>query len=182
MIRHLNMTSSPTGKILAWSIGRTGGRAVVKPFECSLEYDIVDNMLGAVLDTNVLIAARRSRTGASNALLRAVDKGRLSMLASVPLCFEYEAVLCRAEHLLASRLTQQQVTGFLNYLAGLIVPVKLHYLWRPQLGDVADEMVLETAIIGGAKCIMTFKTRHFEPAIRFGIDVFRPDEAMSGIS
>jgi hypothetical protein len=47
---------------------------------------------------------------------------------------------------------------------------------------VADEMVLETAIIGGAKCIVTFKTRHFEPAIRFGIDVFRPDEAMSGIS
>jgi hypothetical protein len=50
------------------------------------------------------------------------------MLASVPLFLEYEAVLCRAEHLLASHLTQPQVMGFLDYLAGLIEPVKLNYL------------------------------------------------------
>jgi putative PIN family toxin of toxin-antitoxin system len=131
-----------------------------------------------VLDTNVLIAARRSRTGASNALLRVADERRFVMLASVPLFLEYEAVLCRAEHLLASHLTQPQVMGFLDYLAGLIEPVKLNYLWRPQLGDVADEMVLETAINGRANCIVTFNNRHFEPAVRFGIDVIRPDEAM----
>ncbi len=100
------------------------------------------------------------------------------MLASVPLFFEYEAVLCRAEHLLAGRLTRPQVIGFLNYLAGLIHPVKLHYLWRPLLGDVADEMVLETAINGGANCIVTFNTKHFAPAVKFGIDVIRPDEAI----
>jgi len=145
---------------------------------CSQEHDIIDNMLRAVLDTNILIAARRSQTGASNALLRALDEGKFAMLASVPLFFEYEAVLCRAEHLLASRLTRPQVIGFLNYLAGLIYPVKLHYLWRPQLGDVADEMVLETAINGRANYIVTFNTRHFEPAARFGLDVIRPDEAM----
>jgi putative PIN family toxin of toxin-antitoxin system len=139
------------------------------------------NMLRAVLDTNVLVAARRSRTGASNALLRAADERRFAMLASVPLFFEYEAVLCRAEHLLAGHLSQPQAMGFLDYLAGLIKPVKLHYLWRPQLGDVADEMVLETAINGRANCIVTFNTRHFEPAIRFGIDVIRPDEAMRRI-
>lgn len=100
------------------------------------------------------------------------------MLASVPLFLEYEAVLCRAEHLLASHLTQPQVIGFFDYLAGLVEPVKLHYLWRPQHGDVADEMVLETAINGGANCIVTFNTRHFEPAIRFGIDVIHTDEAV----
>ncbi len=136
------------------------------------------NMLRAVLDTNVIVAARRSRTGASNALLRAVDEVKFVMLASVPLFFEYEAVLCRAEHLLAGRLARPQVVGFLNYLAGLLCPVKLHYLWRPQLADVADEMVLETAINGRAHCIVTFNPRHFEPAVRFGIDVIRPDEAM----
>jgi putative PIN family toxin of toxin-antitoxin system len=136
------------------------------------------DMLRAVLDTNVIIAARRSRTGASNALLRAVDEQRLVMLVSVPLLLEYEAVLCRAEHLLAARLTRMQVMGFLDYLAGMIEPVKLHYLWRPQLGDVADEMVLETAINGRADCIVTFSIRHFVPAGRFGIDVIRPGEVM----
>jgi putative PIN family toxin of toxin-antitoxin system len=135
-------------------------------------------MLRAVLDTNILVAARRSGTGASNALLRAVDAGTVTMLASVPLFLEYEAVLSRAEHLLASRLTLKQVAGFLDYLAGLIEPVRLHYLWRPQLGDVADEMVLETAINGRADCIVTFNIRHFGPASRFGIEPIRPDEAM----
>jgi putative PIN family toxin of toxin-antitoxin system len=131
-----------------------------------------------VFDTDVLVAARRSRTGASNALIRRVQSNAFVMLASVPLFLEYEAVLTRAEHLLASGMTAKQVTGFLDYLAGLVVPVKFHFLWRPQLTDVADEMVLETAINGAADAIVTFNIRHFGPATRFGIDVIRPDEAL----
>jgi putative PIN family toxin of toxin-antitoxin system len=138
-------------------------------------------MLRVVLDTNVLIAARRSRTGASNALLRALDERKFVLLASVPLFLEYEAVLFRAEHLLASRLTERQVAGFLNYLAGLVTPVKLRYLWRPQLNDVADEMVLETAINGRANGIVTFNIRHFAPASRFGIDVIYPADAIRSV-
>ena len=100
------------------------------------------------------------------------------MLASVALFLEYEAVLTRAEHLLASGTTRAQVAGFLDFLTGLVKPVKFHYLWRPQLGDVADEMVLETAINGRADAIVTFNARHFGPAARFGIEVIRPDEAL----
>ncbi len=96
------------------------------------------------------------------------------MLASVPLFLEYEAVLTRPEHLLAGRLTEQGVIGFLNYLAGLVEPVRLHYLWRPQLSDVADEMVLETAINGRADYIVTFNVGHFGPAGRFGIEIVTP--------
>ncbi len=131
-----------------------------------------------VMDTDVLVAARRSRAGASNALLGHAEQRAFVMLTSVPLFLEYEAVLTRAVHLLASRMTGVQVTGFLDYLAGFVEPVKFHYLWRPQLGDVADEMVLETAINGTADAIVTFNVRHFGPAARFGIDVIRPDEAI----
>jgi putative PIN family toxin of toxin-antitoxin system len=138
-------------------------------------------MQRVIIDTNILIAARRSRAGASNALLRAADEGNFRMLVSVPLFLEYEAVLSRPEHLIASRLSEHQVTEFLDYLAGFVVPVKLHYLWRPQLGDIADEMVLETAINGRADCIVTFSTRHFAPAVRFGIETIRPDEALRRI-
>ncbi len=135
-------------------------------------------MRRAVLDTNILIHARRSRTGASNALLRAVDAGVFKMLVSVPLFLEYEAVLSRPEQLAASESSLLQVSGFLNHLAGLAEPVKLHYLWRPQLGDVADEMVLETAINGRADSIVTFNIRHFGPAGRFGIEIARPNGAL----
>lgn len=138
-------------------------------------------MLRVVLDTNILIHARRSRTGASNALLRAVDDGAFRLLVSVPLFLEYESVLTRPDHLLASGLTERQANEFLDYLAILAEPVKLHYLWRPQLGDVADEMVLETAINGRANCIVTFNTRHFGPAARFGIEIVWPAEAIRRI-
>ena len=132
----------------------------------------------AVLDTNVLVAARRSRIGASNALLRAAEARGFVMIASVPLFFEYEAVLTRPEHLAVLGLTEQIVAEFLDYLAGIIEPVSLSYLWRPQLVDAGDEMVLETAINGRADTIVTFNIRHFSPARRFGISLLRPEEAM----
>ena len=103
------------------------------------------------------------------------------MLASVPLFMEYEAVLTRPEHLLASQLTTQAISAFLDYLAVLIEPVKLHYLWRPQLSDVADEMVLETAINGRADHIVTFNGRHFRAAERFGIEIVTPAEMIRAI-
>ncbi|TWB58653.1 putative PIN family toxin of toxin-antitoxin system [Nitrospirillum viridazoti] len=131
-----------------------------------------------VLDTNILVHARRSKRGASNALLRAADQNAFRMLASVPLFLEYEAVLTRPEQLLATGLSRSLVLGFLNYLAGLVEPVRLHYLWRPQLGDVADEMVLETAINGRADAIVTFNQKHFIPAARFGIDLLFPEDAL----
>jgi len=103
------------------------------------------------------------------------------MLVSVPLFIEYEDVLTRPEHLLAARLTRQGVAEFLDHLAGLIEPVKLNYLWRPQLNDAADEMVLETAINGRADCIVTLNGRHFIPAARFGIEVVTPAETIGRI-
>jgi putative PIN family toxin of toxin-antitoxin system len=138
-------------------------------------------MIRVVLDTNVLIAARRSRGGASNALLRAVDQNAFRMLASVPLFLEYEAVLTRPAHLLAAHLSVNDVGDFLDYLAGFVEPVRLHYLWRPQLGDVADEMVLETAINGRADCIVTFNLAHFGPAERFGLKVITPADMIRSI-
>ena len=104
------------------------------------------------------------------------------MIASVPLFFEYEAVLTRPQHLAALGLTERTVAEFLDYLAGIIEPVRLSYLWRPQLDDAADEMVLETAINGSADTIVTFNIRHFGPALRFGISVLRPEEAMRRIT
>ncbi len=139
-------------------------------------------MLRAVIDTNIVIAARRSRTGASNALLLAADGGALTMLVSVPLFLEYEAVLSRPEHLLATGMTLLAIRDVLDGIARIAEPVRLHYLWRPQLGDVADEMVLETAINGRADCIVTRNVRDFEPvAGGFGIEVILPAEALRRI-
>ena len=94
-----------------------------------------------VLDTDVIVAAMRSPTGASAALLGAVLDKKFAMLASVPLFFEYEAKCSAHEHWRAAGLSQKQANIFVNALAALVKPVKTHFLWRPMLRDPNDEMV-----------------------------------------
>ena len=127
-----------------------------------------------VLDTNVLVAAGRSRNGASFALLQALRAKRFLMLASVPLFLEYEAVLKRPEQLAAGHRSAAMVDAFLDGLALRVEPVHLFYLWRPQLRDPADEMVLETALNGRAEALLTFNVGDFVPARRFALPVLTP--------
>ena len=127
-----------------------------------------------VLDTNVLVAASRSRLGASFALMQALRAGRFTALASVPLLLEYEAVLCRPEQLAASGRNTVQTAAFLDALCLCVEPVHLHFLWRPQLRDAADEMVLETALNGAADALVTLNIGDFAPAAKFRLAVLTP--------
>lgn len=131
-----------------------------------------------VLDTDVLVAALRSPTGASSALLQAALSGRVTLLANVALVLEYEAVCNRAEHLAAAGLEAAQVGMFLDAVCALAAPVESHFVWRPQLRDPSDEMVLEAAVNGRADAIVTFNQRDFGAAPqRFGIRVILPRDA-----
>jgi putative PIN family toxin of toxin-antitoxin system len=131
----------------------------------------------AVLDTNILVAAARSRNGASHTVLRALRERQFTALASVPLMLEYEAILHRPEQLAASNRTAEATTAFLDALALLVEPVTFFYLWRPQTRDPADEMVLETALNGRADCIVTHNVADFHPAAaRFRLAVLTPAE------
>ena len=96
-----------------------------------------------VLDTNVIVAAMRSPTGASAALLKAARRNQIVIVANVALALEYEATCSRAEHILASGLSAAQVGIFLDAVIAMAEPVETHFLWRPQLRDPADELVLE---------------------------------------
>lgn len=128
-----------------------------------------------VLDTNVIVAGLQSRNGASNRLLRMVPERRFALLLSVPLFLEYEAVLKRPERQAAHGLSSEQIDTLLAVWARFGVSVNLHYLWRPQLRDAGDEMVLETAVNGRADGLVTFNVQDFKPAAsRFGIELLTP--------
>lgn len=128
-----------------------------------------------VMDTDVIVAALRSPSGASAALLRMVRAGDVNLAASVSLFTEYEAVCLRPEHGEATRLSVQQVGTFLDVLASLVKPVVVHFNWRPQLRDPGDEMVLETAINAQVGALLTFNQKHFASAVsRFGLKLALP--------
>ena len=131
-----------------------------------------------VVDTDVIVAAMRSPSGASAAILRTARQGRITLLVSVPLALEYEAICSEAEHRLAAGLSEREVEIFLDAVVAMAEPVKTHFLWRPQLRDPGDEMVLETAV-NRADALVTFNVRDFGtvPA-RFGIEVMIPRDAI----
>lgn len=128
-----------------------------------------------ILDTNVLVAGLSSRNGASHQLLRRCNEGEFSIIASVPLWLEYEATLKRAEIRKMHGLSARDIDDLLNILAVAVKPTALHYLWRPQLSDPGDEMVLETALNGAADALVTFNLADFQPAAgRFGLKLLLP--------
>ncbi len=135
-----------------------------------------------VLDTSVVAAAFRSRNGASRVLLDRVADQRLIALATPALFLEYEAVLKRTEQRMISGLTLSQVDERLAALASALEPVTTHFVWRPQLADADDEMVLDAAVNGRADALVTFNVRDFAVAARkFDLAVMRPGEALEAM-
>jgi putative PIN family toxin of toxin-antitoxin system len=132
-----------------------------------------------VVDTNILVAATRSRLGPAFALMQLVRTRRVLMCCSPALFLEYEDVLQRADQRAASGLSVKDVDAILNELAALLEPVLTHYQWRPQLRDPADEMVLEAAANARVDVLVMYNLRDFVPAKRFGIRVLTPEQTFN---
>ena len=135
-----------------------------------------------VFDTDVMVAATRSAMGASRALLVAAADLRIQLLVSPALLLEYECVLKREEHLAAASARSSDIDVLLDMVAAFAEPVRLNYLWRPQLSDVGDELVLEAAVNGRADFLVSFNAGDFElGASRFGLTVCRPVDCLRRI-
>lgn len=95
---------------------------------------------------------------------------------------EYEAVCRRVEHRVEAELSDREVEIFLDAIIAMAEPVRTHFLWRPQLRDPNDEMVLEAAVNGRADALVTFNVRDYgDSGSRFGVEVLLPAEAIARI-
>lgn len=125
-----------------------------------------------VIDTNVLVSALRSRRGWSFELLKRLGKGQFEHVVTVPLLIEYEEVLHREGMV---PLTSAAVDAVLDYVCASGLRQQVHFLWRPKLNDVRDDMVLEAAFNGQCEAIVTWNIRDFSAAGAIGIEVLSPD-------
>ena len=135
--------------------------------------------LRLVLDTDVLVAAMRSRGGASWQLVDRALTREFTLLLSVPLVLEYEAVFAREEHRKVHGLGAPEVGEVINSLVSVAESVQIRFLWRPLLSDPTDDMVLETAVNGRADMLVTVNQADFAAAAKtFAVEIVRPSEAL----
>ena len=92
------------------------------------------------------------------------------MIANVALALEYEATCKRPEHVAAAGLRSEEVEIFLAAVVAMADPVESHFLWRPQLRDPGDELVLEAAVNGRAAATLRGAPAIFAAARRRRFD------------
>ena len=134
-----------------------------------------------VVDTNVLVAAARSNTGASFELLRLFAAGdeRWQWNISTALLLEYEAVLKREQHRQGRSLPV--VDRFLDDLAARANRHAIFRLIRPYLADPDDEFIVELALASASSYIVTHNLGDFQDAECFGLNVLTPGEFLRSI-
>jgi len=142
-------------------------------------YDTSVPLPQIVIDTNVFIAALRSRRGASYKLLNLVDSGLFEANISVPLILEYEEQATRISREI--RLSVRDIIDIIDYICSVANHRKIHFHWRPTLTDPEDEMVLELAIAAEEAYIVTFNHADFRGAAQFGIRILTPGEFLKEI-
>jgi putative PIN family toxin of toxin-antitoxin system len=130
-----------------------------------------------VIDTNVLVAALRSRRGASYRLMRMLGSPKLRSHVSVPLVVEYE----RAAKALLQEigLEASDVDDVLDYMVAQSAQQKVFFLWRPCLKDPDDDMVLELAVAARCEYIVTFNLKDFKGSEAFGVAAITPREFLA---
>ena len=132
-----------------------------------------------VIDSNVLIAALRSKRGASYRLLKLIDSGKFQPCISVPLVLEYEAA---GKNLVGDiALNEADIEAIIDYICTVTSHHEVYYLWRPYLKDPKDDMVLELAVAASCEVIVTYNIRDFEGVEQFGVRVMTAREFLEEI-
>ena len=132
-----------------------------------------------VIDTNVLIAALRSKRGASFKLLSLIGKKKFEFALSVPLVLEYEDVAFRQAD--EVRISVKAITAIIDRLCFYAELREIFFLWRPYLPDPKDDMLLEIAVAAQCNFIVSYNKRDFAGIERFGLRVLTSKEFLAHI-
>ena len=121
-----------------------------------------------VIDTNVLLAALRSRRGASHRLLRLIGSGKFEINVSVAPVLEYEAAAKGMLHEIP--LNVRDIEDIIDYICSVANRSSVYYLWRPFSRDPKDDMLVELGVAAGCEAIITFNKRDFRGLDSYAID------------
>lgn len=128
-----------------------------------------------VVDTNVFISALRSGDGSPREVLRRCLRGEASPIMGQKLFLEYLDVVERPELFSGCPITPNERRELFAGFLAVCTWVEIFYLWRPNLPDEADNHLLELAVAGGARAVVTYNIADFQGELRFpSIKVLTP--------
>ena len=131
------------------------------------------------MDTNVLVAAFRSRKGAASRLLKRIHVEDWQINVSTALLLEYEAVLKRSD--MAEFISPDLVDEFIDGLSTIAECHDVYFLWRLLVRDPNDAFVFELAVRTNADCLITFNKKDFPAASEFGVKLVTPREFLEAV-
>lgn len=120
-----------------------------------------------IVDTSVLVAALKSADGASRQVLRLCLQGEAAPLMGHKLFLEYEDVFERPGLFDSSPATLAEREALFHGFLAVCRWVSIFFLWRPNLPDEGDNHVVELAVAGSAKVIITHNVADLARELRF---------------
>ncbi len=136
-----------------------------------------------VLDTNIFISACLGK-GPSNTVVKSCLQGENTALMGTALLTEYEDVLGRVELFRKSRLDESKREELLDIFLATCSWTRIYFGWRPNLPDEGDNHLVELAVAGGARHIVTNNLRDFQRSeLKFNeIKLLSPKQFLEEIS
>ena len=111
----------------------------------------------------------RSRSGASNEVVRRLALGEVEAAVSTALILEYEDVLHRPG--VVPGYSDPEIDVFIDSICSVAREAYIYFRWHPFLSDPKDDLVFECALASGATHIVTHNGRDFPDLDRFGVSV-----------
>ena len=111
-----------------------------------------------VVGTNVFVGACLGQGAASDVIEQCLT-GRFVPLMGAALLAEYEDVLGRGALFQACRLSADEREQLLDIFIAACRWTRIYYGWRPNLRDEGDNHLVELAVAGGARAIVTRNVR-----------------------
>jgi putative PIN family toxin of toxin-antitoxin system len=134
-------------------------------------------MITAVIDTNILVAAMRSRQGASYRLIdEFMTLPTWNWSISQACLLEYEELLHRQQ------IPAEIIDSFLGDLLHRADKISRVQSLRPLLNDPDDEFLAELVLSASADYLVTFNKSHFRPLECLGVQLATPAEFLNLIT
>jgi len=115
-----------------------------------------------VVDTNVFVSAIMNAATAPRQIIRLSLQGHVKPLMGNALLSEFEDVCSRKALFDDSILSEAERHELLDAFLSVCVWTPIYYLWRPNLRDEGDNHLVELAVAGGARAIVTANVRDFK--------------------